>query len=325
MIKASLAAGIVMFAGSAFAADSGAEVEGKTTTMRIEDAKPVTEANKPASGVDADTVITNRKMRAESGSKSKWSIGSALTYSGGTLKSPGADIRPNLTGAAGTTDTASLGGTVGVGYKMTTTDRISVDFGVRWITPFDKNKPKGYEGDKVDASNPSITYSKMYKLGDVQSVFSAGPLFYTATDLRQIGYRSAFQVQQVNAYEIGKSGASLGLVLAADGYTFGRDDLVSRQKTADYDFSVIPFAEYVINDTLNVRTVFNWMNFEHKRNAGSATTFKQTRIQQSVGVGISVTRDIFLYPNVQFTPVDISHVFDVRDTNVALNANINVF
>ena len=97
MMKAMLPAIVLFlsFHSSVFAAD-GAEVETKTTTMKIEDAKPATATNKPAQGPDADEIITNKKMRAESGSKSKWSIGSALSYSGGTIETPLNEKRPEI-------------------------------------------------------------------------------------------------------------------------------------------------------------------------------------------------------------------------------------
>jgi hypothetical protein len=45
------------------------------------------------------------------------------------------------------------------------------------------------------------------------------------------------------------------------------------------------------------------------------------QIYQSVGVGVSVTRDIFLYPNIQFLPNQIM----ASETNVGLTATVNVF
>jgi hypothetical protein len=39
-----------------------------------------------------------------------------------------------------------------------------------------------------------------------------------------------------------------------------------------------------------------------------------------MGIGYSVTRDIYLYPNLQFAPEQIS----AQHTNVAINATINL-
>jgi hypothetical protein len=331
MMKALLPAVVLLlsFSSRGFAADQGNEVDGKTTTMKLEDAKPATETNKPGNGPDVDEIITNKKMRAESGSKSKWSVGTSWSYSGGTVETPLSAQRPNITGGNAATTVSALGGSVGVGYKITTTDRLSLDLGVRWITPLQKDAPNTYGGKRMDASNPSLTYSKAYKMGAIQSIFQAGPTLYTFTNLRQQGYQYAFDIAQNNAYEFGHSGFSLGLYVAAEVNTFDKNTDTQgnslKEAQSDYILAASPFMEYVINDTFNLRTVFNWASYEHVRSETNRYTFIKDVVQQSVGLGISVTRDIFLYPNIQFLPRDIGHVFKASETNVALNANINIF
>ncbi len=81
-------------------------------------------------------MITNKRMRAEAGSKSKHSINTAIAYNGSTLEKPFADIRPNLRGKQDATAVASLGGTVAYKYSHTKTVASKLGVGVRWITPF---------------------------------------------------------------------------------------------------------------------------------------------------------------------------------------------
>ena len=71
----------------------------------------------------------------------------------------------------------------------------------------------------------------------------------------------------------------------------------------------------------NLRTISGLWVYDHLRSERDNFTFAKNKIYQSVGLGISVTRDIYLYPNVQFLPEDIRSDL----TNVALSANINVF
>ena len=84
-------------AGFTAAAQETVESSSQSTT-KIEDVK---ESNKVTDDVDVDEVITNKKMRAESGSKSKWSIGTSLNYSGSTVKAPLKPSRPNIAAGAG--------------------------------------------------------------------------------------------------------------------------------------------------------------------------------------------------------------------------------
>ena len=63
------------------------------------------------------------------------------------------------------------------------------------------------------------------------------------------------------------------------------------------------------------------MSYEHIVAESRALTFHQDTLTQSLGIGIKVIRDVFLYPNVTFIPYDIRS----DRTNVGLSANINLF
>lgn len=295
-----------------------ATTESSESSLKIEDVTG--QKNKVAGEEDMDSVITNKKMRAEAGSKSKFSASAALTYSGGSLEKPLAEDRPNITGATGQTLKASLGGSLGVGYRISPTDRLGLDVGVRWITPLETSSPKNYDGDRFDASNPSISYGKVYKWSGIQSSFSAGPTLYTNSNLRKAGFVGSFDVSQNNVYDIGTTGLGVGLLVAA-GTGFYDKDGIYKEMQSDYNMGAYPFLEYTINDTFNVRTISGVWVYEHIRAENDAWTFSKNKIYQSVGLGISVTRDLFLYPNIQFIPENIRS----DNTNVAITANINMF
>jgi hypothetical protein len=326
MNKSLLLAVALSFAVHAYAEDTTTNANAETKA-KLEDVKGTSNTVKDG---DVDEVITNKKMRAESGSKSKWSIGTSLNYNGATVEAPLKAKRPNIAASAGTTALAAMSGSVGVGYKMTATDRLSLDTGVRWVTPLEGKTPKSYKGTQYDASNPSLTYSKMTKWLGIQSVLSGGPTVFTQSDQRKYGYQQAWGLSANNIYDVGTTGLSIGLYTALDYYAFDKrldqiDGLAAEQYQSDYDFGIDPFAEYVINDTFNLRTVFNWFNYEHGRSSDNFFATRRDITTQSVGVGISITRDIFLYPNIQFAPKDITHIFRADETNVALNTNINIF
>ena len=59
--------------------------------------------------------------------------------------------------------------------------------------------------------------------------------------------------------------------------------------------------------------------YEHNRTQ-AANTYNLDTIMESVGLGVSVSRDIFLYPNVQVLP----EYMRVDRTNIAINTYVNL-
>jgi len=76
----------------------------------------------------------------------------------------------------------------------------------------------------------------------------------------------------------------------------------------------------VINDTFNLRTILRPYWYQNSRGQ-SFSKWTRLDMTQSVGLGISMTRNIFLYPNIQFAPDNIR----ADRTNIGLSANINIF
>lgn len=291
----------------------------------------LTEQNKTP-GQDIDEVITNNKMRAESGSKSRWSISSDLSYNGGSIEKPLAEDRPNIAGATGTTDKASLVGSVATKVNLNSKHSLAAGIGLRWITPFAVNGPRNYNGDRFDADNPYLTYQYLYRWSGIQSVLQVTPTVYTNSNLKRLGYEAGVTVSQNNIYEVGTTGLSVGLFTAIQGSAYskngsvgqpGEEDYVAnvQEEQSDYLFNIDPYLEYQLNDRFNLRAVGNIWNYEHIRAEKRADTFQWDKVFVSVGVGVSVTRDIFLYPNLQFLPDNVRSDL----TNIALNANLNVF
>src|SRR2546421_684249 len=68
---------------------------------------------------DVDDIITNHQLRAESGSKSRWSLASTLTYEGGSLETPLAEDRPNIGNSLATNPKSLLEGSLSVKMNLT--------------------------------------------------------------------------------------------------------------------------------------------------------------------------------------------------------------
>jgi hypothetical protein len=274
---------------------------------------------------EADQVITNRRLRADMGSTSNWSIRTFWNYQGGSVQKPFTADRPNIDAGGDNLLLANASGNVGVRYRVTKFDSLNLNFGLNMTTPFhssfktsnqrlqdsfDKNR------QKITANDPALTYNKVASIWGFQVSTNASVSYITNAQLEQLGYRTSGSISTQWMKDLG-GGWTVGPGLQMVGYTFN-----SRYKGGDLlDRSLVffPAAEYVINDKLLWRAVYRV--FTDRLNNDDSWTYKKRTDSISTGIGISITRDIFLYPNVQFIPEDIRS----DRTNVAMSANINLF
>lgn len=274
---------------------------------------------------EADQVITNRRLRADAGSLSKWSAAMYFNYQGGSLANPTQPERPNITNGKDALTLQNLTGELGVRYRLSSLDSLTASTGFFMTTPFhseiDTNNAalkKNFDenSQELNFADPFLKYTHLDRVFGLQSVTTLKPLLITNNQQKEAGYKASYFISQIFMKDLGKTGFSYGGAFQGIWYDFNNDNPnLSRNVVGFY-----PAAEYVINDTFNLRTVFGWQVYEQYRSQDSGTWTKR-KVYESVGVGISLTRDIFLYPNIQFIPSDIR----LDRTNVAISANINLF
>jgi len=294
----------------------------KKSTMSDEPVKATT------SKVDeADAKITNRRFRASNGSLSDFSMNMSLSYSGGSLEKPFAADRPNISNAGDTTSIAGISGTVNGTYRLNTLNRINIGTGIQMLAPFndeidtkDPRAQKEFDDNRgeLDVTNPYISYTHMNNFFGVQTIGNVGITQYTASNLTDIGYQNSLDLSLNTMYAFKDTGFSIGALMLYTQYYFDDDDAAFQPNQTDIVYGFLPQAEYVINDTFNIRTIVrsNWY-----QNTKADSDFSQRPLTQSVGLGISVNRDVFLYPNIQFIPNDLQ----AGNTNIGFTANINMF
>jgi len=290
-----------------------------SSNIRFEELRPKTRKARSTSDPDADEVITNRKLRAETGAKKLFSFSTSLEYRGGSVEKPFAAKRPNITGAVGQATDVSLSGSVGVKYRLTNLQSLNLGVGVGVAKPFHSDAEKSFN-DRSYIDDPGLTYQLLGKFWGIQSVSSLGANAYTSDVARKYGYASGVSLSEILIYDFGGSKFSLGSNFVAVRNFFDSDKLELLEQQSDYGFGVLPFMEYVINDTFNLRTLSGLWVYEHTRDTYDYGTFHKNKIYQSFGLGISVTRDLYLYPNVQFLPEDPGS----DKTNVALSMTLNL-
>lgn len=302
-----------------------------TSAMAQEISTKIKKPADPAGKDKADQVITNRRLRADSGSLSKWSLNTKWSYNAGSVEKPVDPVRPNITGAADAVTLQRLTGDVGLRYRINTLNSVSLRAGVSMLTPFhtsidtnDQGVQRQFDdnGGDLNINDPQLAYTTLFKLAGIQNVTSFYATAITQDFLSDLGYEYSGEIAHQLIYDMGKSGFSVGALVRGQKYFFSTEDLNGsniKSAQADYNFGLYPMAEYVINDTFNLRTISGVWVYEHNK-TDEAYTYRKRKIYQSVGLGISVSRDVFLYPNIQFLPEKVR----ADRTNVGFSANINI-
>ena len=325
-LKMQLNSALVLASVIAMSAPAFAQTEQSAeTTTKIENVTP-NEVAKKAGEADVDEVITNRKLRAETGAKSKFSFSTALSYSGGTINNPGSAKRPNIASTVYVPQDASLSGSLGMKYKISSLQSLSADVGITSYTPFHGGQTKSLQ-DRTTIADPSLTYQTVYQAAGIQNVSALSLGYTTNKKYREtVGQVGGLSFSQTAIYDFGGSIWSVGLAGEA-GYTaydksktdLDADGELLGKSQSDYYVALYPFAEVNISESLNIRTVFRPWIFEHARSEAFGD-IARAPYTQSVGIGVSVTRDIYVYPNIQFAPLNMS----ADRTNVGLSLNLNI-
>ena len=275
----------------------------------------------PAPGESVDDLITNNNLRALSGSTSLWSIASQFNYNGGTLGDPLSQDRPNISAGSATTTKADLDGQISAKYSLGVKDALMAGVGIRWIAPFSTGNLKNYAGTAFDVMNPYLQYQHVYKWFGIQSVVQIQGLLWTQADQTVVGYQSQWTADQENMYEIGKTGLSVGASTYVQFENFNKHNSSLLSSQSIWSFGIAPELEYQVSEKINLRTLVSLLTFENYASYANRLVLTQDAIYESVGVGISLTRNVFLYPNVQFLPGNLA----LDQTNVGLTATINMF
>ena len=287
---------------------------------------PETAPEAAPSTVDkADQLITNRRLRADSGSLSLWSVSTGFTYQGGSLENPREAQRPNIVKGRDALTLQNLTGDVGVRYRVTKLFSLSASTGVFWTTPFHdsiktdnaklkKNFDENHQ--KMTVNDPFLRATYVNKFSFVQSVTNAKLGLITNNQQKLDGYQWSYYVSQQFMHNVSGTRLSYGGNIALQFYSFSRQN----DTLTDRVIGVYPAIEYEINEKVNFRTVFGTWVYQHARSE-DGWTYEKRKAYQSLGFGILLSRDVFLYPNIQLLPNNIRSDL----TNLALTTNINFF
>lgn len=262
---------------------------------------------------DVDQEITNAKLRAETGSKKKWSFRSSFNYNGSSVEKPLHPDRPRMTGSQVVSGDTGLSGSLGVKYRATDRDSLSLRAGINLRRPLG-----GDISDKFEAADPYLTWERLNRVGNIQLVTSASVEASTAKHKVDQNMVSAVNFAQTAMYDFG-NGLEMGGVIDLNNYFYNAPMANGALDTRDhYEIGLYPMVEYAFSDKVSFRTVFRYGTYTSRRHAPD--TYRNIQNTQSVGVGVSVARDIYMYPNIQFDPSNLRP----SQTNWGLSTSINL-
>jgi hypothetical protein len=306
----------------AYAAEEQKSEAGKSS-VKIEDA--ANKKNKVDGNIDEE--ITNAKLRAESGSKSKFSLSSSMAYTGGSISRPFGKDRPNIVGTVGeqTRTSGDLGLDARYRWSKASSVTVGTSFGI--MTPLHGDTDKNES--QLNMFDPNVAYNIVGKFGEIQT--NAAVAYYHGTSQESdLIDRDGRLYATITPLRVFQNGLTLGLAADATYYMYGSKPGQNAEGASSsyggdartsWDVALYPFMEYAINDKFSARTVFGYFNWRHVYGDDNKYRLLQKYVYQSIGIGYSVSRDVYLYPNVQFAPDNVRSDF----TNVAISATVNMF
>ena len=215
-------------------------------------------------------------------------------------------------------------------YRWTKNDSITggASFGLQ--TPLQGHVNSGNQFDVFD---PQVAYNRVGKIGEFQTLASIMYSYGTSSESESIDLTHQFMFSY-NAMHAFTSGLSAGLLFQGDYNVYGSSSGSSSNANTfapgyygndvrkQWSVNFYPEIEYSLNDRYAVRTIFGYFNWKHLFTGIRSVTGCCRRLCISrLRIGIAVTRDFYLYPNIQFVPNQLRSDF----TNVALSATMNVF
>jgi hypothetical protein len=274
--------------------------------------------------------ISNPRLSADAGARSKHSFRAVLGYSGGSLEKPFDKLRPNYMDLEQNVLTAtSLGGSLGYGYRIDATSQLRVTTSVSILTPF-HNTWENYRTNEIEYNNTKLRtfnvdgiyteYNKTFQAGNLIHSPSIGLSLPTSSfDRDVVGTLAGVDLGYAGVWDVEGTGFQPGLAIGYSQifYSDGSDLDKEGRPRVNSSLGLYPSLEYQVNDLIGLRTVLGYFNYVSLR---GESTFERNPNYISMGVGFAPTQELWFYPNVQFNPDNAR----MDKTNFGFSAIINL-
>lgn len=277
-------------------------------SVKASDIKPTTFTK------DIDTEVSDIKMRADSGAKSKISTSLSLHYAGASLHKPLDDQRPNV-GEGRESSPVSASGNIGIRDRRSANESVYIAAGFSRKRPF---STRDDDDDQIEINTPHVTYNNTFGLENTQ--LSSSVRFYIATleyqrnigQVATIGYSLTAMTKSQTRF-------NAGVTVNTWANAFNKDESYLKRRQNDVGIGLIPSVQYKFSDKSNFYSSWSVWNYSHYRD-DDFSKFDREHVTQSVGMGYAVVRDVYLAPNISFFTSNI----DSDKTAVNFSATINL-
>jgi len=323
-IQLCLALAVSLF--STFAEGASESQNEKTSESKIVVDEVTSKRNKVAGDIDQE--ITNAKLRADSGSKSKFSVSTTANYRGGSVSRPFGMDRPDLSGLPDNQVDTSLDGSVRMRYRPDKNTNYSVGITLGVKTPFhgDMNENE----NQLNVGDPMIGRNRTFAAWGLQNSWNLLASVGTSDEAKNIDRVGSVAtdytlMKKFDRLSLGATASVWYDILSSEPGEHPRwrqrAGMQKVDRRTQWGGTFSPTVEYQISDKLTFRALFAYFRWKHLY--GDNENWRMLRIKEynSVGVGVALIRDVYLYPNVQFLPRDAK----MDNTNVGLSATLNVF
>lgn len=290
------------------------------------------EVSKQNNDKSKSEVLENPTLKTLSGSLKNYSLYSNYVYRGGSFSDPLGAERPNILNAEESASLASFSGNLGLKYRLTKTDNLSLQVGLYMTTPFhsehdastskiqrefDNNHQQG------DLDDPTLSYFKTYNIGSIQNISFFKLQYVTRGIYRDYGLRAIGAYSHAAAFKLNKF-SYLATSITYENYQY---DAVEKEVSGNL-ISLLPYqvrhrlrgnlsAEFYLKKNISFRVITDVFSYYRMRDDSDV---KSRGLQQTIAATYFFNRDISIAPNLRFVSEDIR----ADRTNIGLTLNVNL-
>lgn len=243
-----------------------------------------------------DKDITDSKLKAESGSLSRYSLKFSMSYFGPPVGDLSNKMQPNPDGSLGVNQ-VSLSGSISGRYRLDSKSALSAGTGINVLTPF-------HGVERTDVKTPFLSYDRNSRIADLQVRNSYGFSWTTVPNFREVGQYSSLSYDNSLVYNFGSSGFAAGLDTGLSVFLYERGYEPADGKASRYHLGFYPQMKYNFTDKLNVYTSVA-MNFWNPRYRDGELELLNKTLSGRLGMGWAVSRTVYFAPYLNFYPKDL--------------------
>lgn len=286
-----------------------------STIARAADEAAVTTTTTPVAAeavtpVGTESVVTDVRLRAESGSRSKYSLKLSLSYYGPPVGDLSNEKQPNPDGSIGNYST-SLGGSISGRYRFDSERALSLGTGISALTPFHGVK-------RFDMRTPYLSYDRTYREGAWQFRYSPGVSLTTIPEYREVGQVAGLSFDGSVVREL-TDRWSVALDSSLSTFVYDRDYEARDGRAGRYHLGFYPGVKFTATNRLRLSTSVA-LSFWNPRFLDDPSVLWNRTITQRLGAEYSIRRDIFVAPYLSFYPEEP----DVRSTTFNVSTIFSV-